>query len=430
MVTFKQVGSIMNGLDLESISGEIDAASKQIVERNGAGNDFVGWLDYASRLPESELDDIIATAKRIRENYDTLVCIGIGGSYLGGRCVIEAINGLFPQDDFKVVYMGDTLSASYTTQILNYLKGRNYAVNVISKSGTTTEPAVAFRLIKEQMVERWGHEQLKDRVIATTDRAKGALKTEANAEGYKCFVIPDDIGGRFSVITPVGLFPMACANVDIKAFIKGVADGEKDYGDADWHKNIAYQYGATRYLMETKYHFASEMFVTYEPQDMMIGEWLKQLFGESLGKDGKGLLPTSGVFTTDLHSMGQFIQQGTNCLFETVIKEVETPEDHDVVVKEDAENLDNLNYLAGKKLSYINGKAYEAVLKAHTEGQIDANVIELPKMDAYNLGNLFYFFFRATAISGYLLHINPFDQPGVELYKHNMFVLLGKPGVK
>ena len=430
MINLKQCGPRLSELDLESIDGEMRKASQTIENRDGAGNDFLGWLDYASRLSESELDDIVETAQRLRADYDTLVCVGIGGSYLGGRAVIEAVNGLFPKDDFKIVYLGDTLSAPYTTQVLDWLSTRNFCVDVISKSGTTTEPAVAFRLLKEQIVSRWGKEELKDRIVATTDRAKGALKSEADAEGYKSFVIPDDIGGRFSVITPVGLLPLACANIDIKAFIRGVADGERDYGDPDWHNNLAYKYGATRYILETREHYASEMFVTYEPQDQMIGEWLKQLFGESLGKDGKGLLPTSGVFTTDLHSMGQYIQQGTNCLFETVIKEVEIPESQDVVLKEDEANLDNLNYLAGKKLSYINQKAFEAVLKAHTDGQIDANVLELPRMDAYNLGNLFYFFFRAVAFCGYLLGVNPFDQPGVELYKHNMFVLLGKPGVK
>lgn len=429
MVTLKQVGKKIEKLDFASIETECQKASETIEKRNGAGNDFLGWLDFASKIPASEVQDIIETAKKVREKFDTLVCVGIGGSYLGGRAVIDAINGLFSQDKLQIVYLGDTLSAQYTKQALDYLKTRNFAVNVISKSGTTTEPAVAFRLLKELICEKWGSGELKERIFATTDRARGALKTEANAEEYKTFVIPDDIGGRFSVITPVGLFPLACANVDIRSFLKGVADGEKDYGDPDWHKNVAYRYGATRYLLE-KLGYASEMFVTYEPQDQMIGEWLKQLFGESQGKQGKALLPTSCVFTTDLHSMGQFIQQGTNCLFETVIKEQTIPASRDVVIKADDNNLDNLNYLAGKSLSYINDKAAQAVLKAHTDGQIDANVLEIPTMDAYNLGNLFYFFFRAVAFSGYLLGINPFDQPGVEIYKHNMFVLLGKPGVK
>lgn len=430
MVTLKQYGKKITKLDYAPIEKQCEEAALTIKNRDGRGNDFLGWLDYASKISSEEVQDIIETAQHVRKTYDTLVCVGIGGSYLGGRAVIEAVNGLFPKDDFKIVYLGNTLSSQYTKQALDYLKTRNFAVNVISKSGTTTEPAVAFRLLKELIIEKWGREGLKDRIYGTTDRAKGAVKTEANVEGYKTFVIPDDIGGRFSVITPVGLFPMACAGVDIRSFLKGVADGEKDYGSNDWHKNLAYQYGAARYLLDKKEGYASEMFVTYEPQDQMIGEWLKQLFGESQGKEGQALLPTSCVFTTDLHSMGQYIQQGKNCLFETVIKEQTIAEDRDVVVGSDKENLDNLNYLAGKKLSTINEKAFEAVLKAHTDGQIDANVIEIPTMDAYNLGNLFYFFFRATAFSGYLLKINPFDQPGVDIYKHNMFILLGKPGVK
>ncbi len=429
MVTLKQVGKSFAKLDFSSIEGELEKASETIEKRNGRGNDFLGWLDYASSISHDEVQDIIDAAKHVRSKYDTLVCVGIGGSYLGGRAVIEAINGLFPKDDFKIVYLGNTLSAQYTSQVLDWLSTRNFAVNVISKSGTTTEPAVAFRLLKEQIIKRWGNGELKDRIYGTTDKAKGAVKAEANVEGYKTFVIPNDIGGRFSVITPVGLFPLACAGIDIRSFLKGVADGEKDYGDPDWHKNIAYRYGATRYLLGKK-GYASEMFVTYEPQDTMIGEWLKQLFGESQGKEGKGLLPTAATFTTDLHSMGQFIQEGSNVLFETVIKEQTIPDSRDVTVKSDAANLDNLNYLAGKNLSYINDEAFQAVLKAHTDGQIDANVLEIPTMDAYNLGNLFYFFFRAVAFSGYLLGINPFDQPGVDIYKHNMFVLLGKPGVK
>ncbi len=429
MVTLKQLGKKIEKLDFSSLEDAAAKASQAIANRDGRGNDFLGWLNYASGIPLSEVQDIIETAKHVRATYDTLVCVGIGGSYLGGRSVIEAINGLLPQDSFRIVYLGDTLSAQYTEQVLDWLSTRNFAVNVISKSGTTTEPAVAFRLLKELIRKKWGTGELKDRIYATTDRAKGALKTEAAAEGYKAFAIPDDIGGRFSVITPVGLFPLACANIDIRSFLKGVSDGEKDYGNPDWHQNIAYKYGATRYLLgQTGY--AAEMFVTYEPQDAMIGEWLKQLFGESQGKEGRGLLPTAAVFTTDLHSMGQYIQQGSNCLFETVIKEQTIPAARDVAIAKDEANLDNLNYLAGKNLSYINDKAFEAVLKAHTEGQIDANVIEVPTLDAYNLGNLFYFFFRAVAFSGYLLGINPFDQPGVDIYKHNMFVLLGKPGVK
>lgn len=428
MITLRHYGKKIEKLNLESINSQINAASKVIAERSGEGHEFMGWMDYCSKLTNDDIQDIIDSANLVRSKFDTLVCVGIGGSYLGGRAVIDAINGLYSDDKLKIVYLGNTLSPSYTHQILKWLEGRNFAVNVISKSGTTTEPAVAFRLLKELIIKKWGTGQLKDRIFATTDKAKGALKSEANVEGYKTFVIPDDIGGRFSVITPVGLFPIACAGIDIRSFVKGLVDGEKDYGDNDWHKNLAYKYGAYRYLLNHEAGYPYEMFCTYDPQTEMICEWLKQLFGESLGKDDKGLMLGHGVFTTDLHSMGQFIQQGSNVLFETVIHFNTVPEDQDVEISADKENLDNLNYLAGQKMSYINEKAFEAVLKAHTEGQVDANVIDVNTLDAYNLGNLFYFFFRATALTGYLDKINPFNQPGVEIYKKNMFVLLGKPG--
>ena len=415
-------------MDYSEIDSRGEAIAKMIDEKTGEGNDFLGWLDYASRLPEEEIARIEKTAKRIRENYDALVVIGIGGSYLGARAVIEAVNGFFPEDKLEIIYLGNTLSSTYTAQVIRHLRNKKFAINVISKSGTTTEPAVAFRLLKEMLIQRFGKAYLKDAVIATTDRAKGALKMEADKEGYECFVIPDDIGGRFSVITPVGLLPVACANIDIRAFLQGVKDAEKDYSGHDYKKNPAYFYAATRYLLHVQKKFTSEMFVSYELQNKMIEEWLKQLFDESEGKEGKALLCSSGVFTTDLHSMGQFIQQGSPVLFETIIKE-KNP-NLDVEVPSDEQNLDNLNYLAGKNLSYINDKAYQATLEAHTEGHSPAMVISIDRMDAYNIGNLFYFFFRATAFSAYLLGVNPFNQPGVEIYKHNMFKLLGKPGVK
>lgn len=428
MVQYSRHGNVFESLDYSEIDKRGVEVAHTIQEKTGAGNDFLGWLDYASKLPEEEIDRIIATAKHIRENYDALVVIGIGGSYLGARAVIEAINGFFPDDKFEIIYLGNTLSSNYTYQVLKHLKDKRIAVNVISKSGTTTEPAVAFRMVKERLIERFGKEYLKDAIYATTDKAKGALRTEAEKEGYTSFVIPDDIGGRFSVITPVGLLPIACANIDIREFIKGVRAGEKEYSASDYHNNPAYLYGATRYLLYSQKKFSTEMFISYELQDKMIEEWLKQLFDESEGKDGKALLCASGVFTTDLHSMGQFIQQGSHILFETIIKEKHPIADH--IVPFDESNLDNLNYLAGKRLSYINDQAFKATLKAHTEGSSPANVLEIEKMDAYNLGNLFYFFFRATAFSAYLLGVNPFNQPGVEIYKKNMFKLLGKPGVK
>lgn len=428
MVHYSRHGSVFESLDYSEIDKRGEEVARKIQQKTGEGNDFLGWLDYASKLPEEEIERIVETAKHIRENYEALVVIGIGGSYLGARAVIEAINGFFPDDKFEIIYLGNTLSSTYTYQVLRHLKDKRIAVNVISKSGTTTESAVAFRMVKERLIERFGKEYLKDAIYATTDDTHGALHAEAKKEGYTTFVIPDDIGGRFSVITPVGLLPIACANIDIREFIRGVRAGEKAYSLSDYHKNPAYLYGATRYLLYSQKKFSTEMFISYELQDKMIEEWLKQLFDESEGKDGKALLCASGVFTTDLHSMGQFIQQGSHVLFETIIKEKHPIADH--IVPYDEENLDNLNYLAGKRLSYINDQAFQATLKAHTEGHSPANVLEIEKMDPYNLGDLFYFFFRATAFSAYLLGVNPFNQPGVEIYKKNMFKLLGKPGAE
>lgn len=428
MVKFESVGKQFSNFDWTLVDSRAMEVAEKIERKTGAGADFLGWLDYASKFSDQEIKDIQETAKHIRETYDALVVIGIGGSYLGARAAIESINGLFPEDSFEVIYMGQTLSADYTYQVMKHLQNKKFAINVISKSGTTTEPSVAFRLLKDLLEKKYGHGYLKDAVYATTDKARGALIQEAKAEGYKSFVIPDDIGGRFSVITPVGLLPIACAGIDIQSFMEGVRDGEKDYSDKDYRKNPAYLYGATRFLLNLQGKFTSEMFVSYEPQNKMIEEWLKQLFDESEGKQNQALLCSSGIFTTDLHSMGQFIQQGTPCLFETIIRSEKSM--HDVAVPEDKDNLDNLNYLAGKTMSYINNKAYEATLDAHTSGHTPANIITVGKMDAYNLGNLMYFFFRACAFSAYLLNVNPFNQPGVEIYKSNMFKLLGKPTQK
>jgi len=426
MIKFSQHGKTFSELDWSQIDQRGLEVANRIDSRSGLGNDFLGWLDYSSKLSLAEIEKIEKTAKRIRDNYEALVVIGIGGSYLGARAVIEAINGLYPDDKLEILFMGNTLSGNYASQLLNHLKGKKFAIDVVSKSGTTTEPSVSFRLLKELLVKQFGKAYLKDAVIATTDKSKGALRTEATAEGYETFVIPDDIGGRYSVITPVGLLPIACAGISIRDFLKGVVAGEKEYSVKDYKKNPAYLYGATRYLMNTQKHYATEMFVSYEPQDRMLEEWLKQLIDESEGKDNKGLLCTSAIFTTDLHSLGQFIQQGSPVLFETVVKEKEA--NGDAVVPADKDNLDNLNYLAGRKLSDINDVAYQATLTAHTNGHTPVEVVEIEKMTPYYLGNLMYFFFRATAFDAYLLDINPFNQPGVEIYKKNMFELLGKPG--
>ncbi|MFA6829172.1 MAG: glucose-6-phosphate isomerase [Bacilli bacterium] len=428
MVKFYSVGKQFDILDWSVIDKKAGEVASLIEHKNGAGADFLGWLDYATALPEDTIEKIENDAKYIRENFEALVVIGIGGSYLGARAVIDAINGLYPDDKFEIYYLGNSLSACYTHQVLKRLENKKFAINVISKSGTTTEPSVAFRLAKELLVRNYGREYLAKAIYATTDKCRGALIQEAKAEGYSTYVIPNDVGGRFSVITPVGLLPIACANINIREFLKGVRDGEKDYSDNDYHKNPAYLYGATRYLLNLEERFTSEMFVSYEPHFKMIEEWLKQLFDESEGKENQALLCSSGIFTTDLHSMGQFIQQGTPCLFETIIRTKHAR--HDVVVPYDEENLDNLNYLSGNSLSFINDKAYEATLDAHTSGHTPANIIEIDMMTPYNLGNLFYFFFRACAFSAYLLGVNPFNQPGVEVYKANMFKLLGKPEKK
>ena len=430
MIQFSTYGKIYEDLNWELVDKKASSVARTIEEKTGAGNDFLGWLDYASKLDEKEIVKIEEAAKEIREKFDTLVVIGIGGSYLGARAAIEAIRGLYPRkDDLEIIFLGNTLSSEYTKQVLDHLEGKRFAINVISKSGTTTEPAVAFRILKEMMLKKFGKEYLKDAIFVTTDRAKGALKTEADATGYKTFVIPDDIGGRFSVMTPVGLLPIAAAGINIREFLQGIKDGQKDYSDKDYHNNLAYKYAAIRYLLHVEKKFPAEMFIAYEPQNAMINEWLKQLFDESEGKEDKALLCASAVFTTDLHSIGQFIQQGSPVLFETIIRAKEPIEN--IKVPYDEKDLDNLNYLAGKDLNYINEQAFKGTLKAHAiNGHTPVNLIEIEKMDAYNLGNLFYFFFRATAFSAYLLEVNPFNQPGVEIYKSNMFELLGKPKKK
>lgn len=395
-----------------------------ISEKNGAGNDFLGWLDYANKLSDNEVKRIIETAQYIRNNYDALVVVGIGGSYLGSRAVIDAINGLYPKESFPIYFLGNTLSSNYTHQVLEKIKDMHFAVNVISKSGTTTEPAVAFRLLKDMIIKKYGPEELSKAIIACTDKARGALKKEANEMNYVTFTIPDDVGGRYSVITPVGLLPIAVAGLDIKEFVAGFKKGEQEYSKP-YENNTAYQYGATRYALYKK-GYKIETYVSYEPHLSMLNEWLKQLYGESEGKEGKGLFPASIVCTTDLHSMGQFVQEGSKVLFETIVH-IDNPK-YDLEIPSAKDDLDGLNYLAGKKLSYVNEKAYLGTRAAHSEtGNVPVNVLNIDKLDEKNLGELMYFFMRACAFSAYLLDINPFNQPGVEVYKSNMFKLLGKP---
>ena len=422
-------------LNLENTNCEIDFASyadkvaeinKMINEKTGKGNDFLGWTTWPKDYDKAELDRIIKSAKFVRENFDVLVVCGIGGSYLGARAAIEAINGLFPSDKLEIIYLGQTFSSTYIAQVLAYLKTKKFAINVISKSGTTTETSISFRLLKELLEAKVGKEEARKAIFATTDKEKGALKTLCDKEGYETFVLPGDIGGRYSVLTAVGTFPIACAGIDVKKLLKGAEKAMNELNNPDIKTNPCYQYAVTRdYMYRHKKHV--EMFVTYEPSLTMIGEWLKQLFGESEGKQHRGLLPTSVTFSTDLHSLGQFIQDGTPLLFETTVF-VKKPA-LDVKVPADKENLDGLNYLKGKKLSFVNEKAFEGTLNAHArEGKVPNVVIELEKLTSESLGYLFYFFMRACAMSAYLLKVNPFNQEGVEVYKKRMFHLLGKPG--
>ncbi len=420
------LSNVIEKIPFAAYEQKVSKINKMIDEKTGAGNDFLGWTTWPTDYDKEEFARIKKAAQEIRENYDVLVVAGIGGSYLGARCAIEALRGLYPTDKLEIIYFGNTLSSTYIAQVLKYLENKKFAINVISKSGTTTETSVAFRLLKELLIKQVGKENASKAIYATTDKARGALKKEADEEHYQTFVIPDDIGGRYSVITAVGLLPIAAAGLDIDALMNGCAAAQKDFDNPDLKTNLAYQYAVCRnyFLNHNK---QVELFVTYEPHFTQIGEWLKQLFGESEGKDKKGLLPDSVTFSTDLHSLGQFIQQGSPVLFETIVR-TEKPT-LDVTVPHDEDNLDGLNFLAGKNMSFVNEKAFEGTLRAHVDdGQVPNIVVTIEQMNEYNLGYLFYFFMRACAMSCYLTGVNPFNQPGVEIYKKNMFHLLGKPG--
>lgn len=420
------VSNVINEEEIAKYSDKVASINKMINEKTGAGNDFLGWVDWPNNYDKEELERLINDAKYVRENFDVLVVAGIGGSYLGARSALDALKGIKGVDKPEIIFMGQTFSPNYTHQVLEYLKDKKFAINVISKSGTTTETSIAFRLLKSLLEEKVGKEEARKSIFAVTDKEKGALKTLCNQEGYSTYVLPGNIGGRYSVLTPVGLFPLAAAGVDVKAMLKGAQEAQKEFDNADLKTNMCYRYAVSRDYMYRHSH-PVEMYVTYEPQMSQISEWLKQLFGESEGKEKKGLLPTSVTFSTDLHSLGQFVQDGSPILFETILN-VMNPND-DVVIPSDKDDLDGLNYLAGKKLSYVNQMAYQGTLKAHeVDGGVPCNIITIDKMDAKTLGYLFYFFMRACAMSAYLLEINPFNQPGVEIYKKNMFHLLGKKG--
>lgn len=406
----------------------VKAAQDTLHAGSGAGNDFLGWVDLPENYDKEEFARIKAAARKIQQTCDVLVVIGIGGSYLGARAAIEFVNGQMyngvrPEGIPEVYFVGSNISSSYLNDVVKIIGERDFCINVISKSGTTTEPAIAFRIFKKLCEDKYGKDGAKDRIFATTDKARGALKKLADDEGYETFVVPDDVGGRFSVLTAVGLLPMAAAGVDIDAAMAGAAEARKAFLTGTDHDCA--KYAALRNILHQKGK-AMEILVNYEPALVMLGEWFKQLFDESEGKDHKGIFATSANFSTDLHSIGQFIQDGTRNMFETVVW-VREPRSESYI-EETAEDIDGLNYLAGKSVQFVNSKAYQGTLMAHMDGGTPNIIVEIDKADAWHFGYLVYFFEKACGISGYLLGVNPFNQPGVEAYKKNMFALLGKPG--
>ncbi|QNQ82506.1 glucose-6-phosphate isomerase [Lactobacillus sp. PV012] len=415
--------------ELKEMQPMVTAADKVLREGSGAGADFRGWIDLPINYDKEEFDRIKKAAKKIQKDSEVLIGIGIGGSYLGAQASIEFLNSAFygrDKDDYPtVVFCGNSISGSYLYDLIEWLGDKDFSINIISKSGTTTEPSIAFRVLKEKLIQKYGKEEAVKRIYATTDRAKGALKTEADAEGYEEFVVPDDIGGRFSVLSAVGLLPIAVAGGDIDEMMKGAADARAAYTNPDDEGDNPYKYAAIRNILYRK-GYTTEILENYEPTLRMFGEWWKQLMGESEGKDQKGIYPSSANFTTDLHSLGQYIQEGRRNLMETVLK-VEHPR-HDVTIPDDKENLDQLNFLSGKTMNYVNDRAYEGVVLAHTDGGVPVMTIDIKDQSAHTLGYLIYWFELAVGISGYLNGINPFNQPGVESYKRNMFGLLNKPG--
>ena len=425
----KYLSQFLGENEYKGIAPAVKAAHETLASRSGLGNDFLGWVNLPTDYDKEEFARIKKAAEKIKSDSKVLIVIGIGGSYLGARAAIEALKSTLynslKKDTPEIYFIGNSISPTYLNEVVSLVEGRDFSVNVISKSGTTTEPALAFRVFRELLEERYGAEGAKSRIYATTDKARGTLKELSDRNGYETFVIPDDVGGRYSVLTAVGLLPIACAGCDIDALMKGAKYAQDNLNDPDLEKNDCYKYAAIRNILYRK-GFKAEMLVAYENSFAMMNEWFKQLYGESEGKDKKGIYPTSATFSTDLHSLGQFIQDGSKILFETVIQ-FEKPQ-KDFFLKDDPENNDGLNFLSGQNMSVVNRKAFEGTVLAHTEGGTPNTVLEIPQLNEYELGYLIYFFEKACAISGYLLGVNPFDQPGVESYKKNMFALLYKPG--
>lgn len=427
---YSKIFNFISEEEINSLKGEVELAAKKLETKTGEGNDFLGWLDLPENYDKNEFERIKKAAEKIKNNSEVLIIVGIGGSYLGARAVIESLTHSFynilskeNRKSPEIYFAGQNISGRYLKHLIEVIGDRDFSVNVISKSGTTTEPAIAFRVFKELLEKKYG-QKAKERIYATTDSARGALKKLADEKEYETFVIPDDVGGRFSVLTAVGLLPIAVAGIDIDGLMKGAKEAREDYKNG-FNSNDCYKYALIRNILYRKGYFV-ELLANYEPRLHYIAEWWKQLYGESEGKNQKGIFPAAVDLTTDLHSMGQYIQDGRRFLFETIINIEENPED--LKIKEEKEDLDGLNYLAGKTLAYINSKAFEGTLLAHIDGGVPCLTINIPEMTAYNLGYLIYFFEKACAVSGYILGVNPFDQPGVESYKKNMFALLGKKG--
>jgi glucose-6-phosphate isomerase len=418
--------------EIDNMEEMVKGAHDKLHNGTGAGNDFLGWIDLPVNYDKDEFARIKKAADKIISDSDVLIVIGIGGSYLGARAAIEMLTNNFhnaldndKRKAPKIFYVGNNISSTYMAELLQAIEGKDVSLNIISKSGTTTEPAIAFRILRAYVEKKYGVEEARKRIYATTDKAKGALKTLADAEGYDSFVVPDDVGGRFSVLTAVGLLPIAAAGIDIDEMMKGAADAREAYSNPSLKDNDAYKYAAVRNVLYNKGK-TIELLVNYEPSLHYFNEWWKQLYGESEGKDNKGLFPAAVDFTTDLHSMGQYVQEGRRILFETVIN-IEKAK-YEINIEKEENDMDGLNFLAGKTMDFVNKKAFQGTVLAHNDGGVPNLVLNVPEISAYYFGYMVYFFEKACGISGYLLGVNPFNQPGVEAYKKNMFALLGKPG--
>jgi glucose-6-phosphate isomerase len=423
------LGDFVSEESILAMQEEVTKAHELLHTKTGEGNEFLGWLTLPNDYDKDEFSRIKKAATKIQQTSDLLIVIGIGGSYLGARAAIEFVKSsnynVLKKDTPDIYFAGNSISPTALNEIVSLCEGRDFCVNVISKSGTTTEPAIAFRVLKEMLVKKYGEEQAAQRIFVTTDKEKGTLKALSDSQGFETFIVPDDVGGRYSVLTAVGLLPIAVSGMDLDALMQGALDAQKSLMQTDVLQNDCYKYAAIRNILYRQGK-TTEMMVSYEPSYAMMNEWFKQLFGESEGKDGKGIFPASAIFSTDLHSLGQYIQDGKRNLFETVV--VFKKPKQEMIISFDDENTDGLNFLAGKEMSFINQKAFEGTILAHTDGGVPNIVLEVEEMTEYELGYLIYFFEKACAISGYILGVNPFNQPGVESYKKNMFALLGKAG--